>query len=136
MSSLARSVLKPLKVPRLACSVPKTLKVPNVAPSVPKPLKVPSLASSVSKPGVGRPEGIWFVTTIPVDPLPAGCKWWWWWWWWNETKANFGSLIFMKPFYVLRVFSLNCYISKNVQNIFPMGLKTWWSWELRKKKSQ
>ena len=50
MSSLARSVPKPLKVPSLARSVPKPLKVPSLALSVPKPLKVPSLARSVPKP--------------------------------------------------------------------------------------
>ena len=40
MTSLARSVPKPLKVPSLARSVPKPLKVPSLARSVPKPLKV------------------------------------------------------------------------------------------------
>ena len=38
VSSLARSVSKPLKVPSLARSVPKPLKVPSLACSVPKPL--------------------------------------------------------------------------------------------------
>ena len=39
MSSLARSVPKPLKVPSLARSVPKPLKVPSLARSMPKALK-------------------------------------------------------------------------------------------------
>ena len=55
--SLARSVLKPLKVPSLARSVRKPLKVPSLARSVPKPLKVPSLALSVQKPRVGEAGG-------------------------------------------------------------------------------
>ena len=38
------------KVSSLARSVPKPLKVPSLARSVPKPLKVPSLARSVLKP--------------------------------------------------------------------------------------
>ena len=65
MPSLARSVPKPLSIfalatvrpslvatshprPSLARSVLKPLKVPSLARSVPKPLKVPSLARSVS----------------------------------------------------------------------------------------
>ena len=50
MSSLARSVPKPLKVPSLARSVSKPLKVPSLSRSVPKPLKVLSLARFVPKP--------------------------------------------------------------------------------------
>ena len=79
MPSLARSVPKPLKMPSLARSVAKPLKVPSLARSVQKPLKMPSLARSVPKPRVGetergKPEGSRRVTTIAVDPLPAGCE--------------------------------------------------------------
>ena len=50
-----------------------------------------------------KPEGSKPVTTIAVDPLPAGCEMKWndeiMKWWWKE--ANFGSLIFMKLLYVI-----------------------------------
>ena len=52
--SLARSVLKPLRVG----SVPKPLKVPSLARSVPKPLKASNLARSVPKPRMGQAWGL------------------------------------------------------------------------------
>ena len=57
MSSLARSVQKPLKVPSFARSVSKPLKMPSLARSAPKPLRLPSLARSVPKPCVGKAGG-------------------------------------------------------------------------------
>ena len=50
MSSLARSVPEPVKVPSLTRSLPKPLKVPILVRS-----KVPTLARSVPKPHVGEP---------------------------------------------------------------------------------
>ena len=58
MTSLERSVSKPLKVRSFARSVPKPLKLLNRPLSVPKPLKVPSLARSVPKPRVGEAGGL------------------------------------------------------------------------------
>ena len=78
MSSLARSVPKPLKVPSLARSVPKPLKVPSLARSVPKPLFfVPSLARSVPKPlnwgrrGRARSSTILCATRLFSSSLPT-----------------------------------------------------------------
>ena len=58
MPSLARSVPMPLKVLSLARSVPKPLKVPNLARSVPTPVKVRGFSRSVPKPRVGEAGGL------------------------------------------------------------------------------
>ena len=52
------------KVSSLARSVPKPLKVPSLARSVPKPLKVPSLARSVPKSLMGEAGGHQPVVTL------------------------------------------------------------------------
>ena len=61
----------------------------------------------------GRAEGSRRVTTIAVDPLPAGCEWND-----NEMKQILG-LWFLWNFYVIGgYFKLNCYVGKKVQKKF------------------
>ena len=77
---------KPLKLPSLARSVPKTLKVHRPARFVPNPFLIFGKswrALDGSQPSLSTP------TTRLWNEM-------------NEMEANFGSLIFMKPLYVIR----------------------------------
>ena len=67
-----------------------------------------------------KPEGSRPVTTIAVDPIPAGCDEM------NEMMSKFWVFDFYETFIGYRgVLKLNCYIGKKVQKNFLMGLKIW-----------
>ena len=122
-----------LKVPSLARSVPKPLKVPSLARSVPKPLLIERTKrvspNHRSEAVWGRPEGSRRVTTIAVDPLPAGCEWSEWvsevkWSEvseWSEVKWKwyfFGPFFFPETYICYRgYFNLNRYICKKCRKV-------------------
>ena len=108
--SLARCVLKPLKVPSPARSVPKPLKVPSLARSVPKPLSIFFVDL--------LPSWLWSEVKVKSESEK-----------WKSEVIRFWSFIFReKNIRYRRYFNLYFYVSKKVHKNFFMGLKIWWSW--------